>query len=50
MEVAYTGAWYTVVAMAGAVAIAAIGAFAAGTCATEAGATAIPDTPCYIDI
>ena len=50
MEVAYTGAWYAAVATAGAVAIAAAGAFAAGTCATEAGATATPDTPCYIGI
>ena len=50
LEVAYTGAWYAAVATAGTVAIAAAGAFAAGTCATEAGATATPDTPCYIGI
>ena len=50
LEVAYTGAWYAAVVMAGAVAIAAAGAFAAGTCATEAGATATPDIPCYIGI
>ena len=36
--------------MAGAVAIAAAGAFIAGTWATEAGATATPDTPCYMGI